>query len=369
MENGKPEIEIQHYNYLDGLRGVAALLVLFVHMPQIVDLFNGGGFGFGAHGVQLFYILSALTLFLSSSQRFASEDKASLKFFIRRFFRIAPLFYIAVILSWLSWGGVDYRLPIQGITINNIISHFLFLFGFNKYWINSVVGVEWSVFCEVFFYLSLPLLFKYIKDKKTAIKLAVISMFISFIFKYFIQYYFPNDSLLYEWSSLFILSNYFYFIFGVILYFLFKDNKYYNNKTLTIGWIFFIISIGIILIVKPAHFGALLSSIPLALLVFLMKYDFPLAYIFNNKITRFIGKISYSMYLVHYMALGLFAKLIIDPNLIFFNQNIFMRVFGVFSALLFVVIASRISYEIIEKPGINFGRNLIKKISANKQAI
>jgi len=354
---------------LDGLRGVAALLVLSVHLLQIINLFNGKSFSFGAYGVQLFYILSALTLFLSSSQRFTSESKASLKFFIRRFFRIAPLFYIAVVLSWILMGGIDYRLPTQGITISNIISHFLFLFGFNKYWINSVVGVEWSVFCEVFFYLSLPLLFNYIKNKKTAIKLALFSVFISFIFKYFIQYFYPGDSLLYEWSSLFILSNYCYFTFGIILYFLFKDNKHYNFNVLTIGWIFFIILIGLILIIQPTHFGALLSSIPLALLVFLMRYKFPLTYIFNNKLTRFVGKISYSIYLVHFMVLGLFAKLVINSNLLFFNQNIFTRLLGIFGAVFFVIIISMISYRLIERPGINFGRNLIKKISTRKQII
>jgi len=105
MSSDKSEIIIEHYNYLDGLRGVAALLVLSVHLLQIINLFNGKSFSFGAYGVQLFYILSALTLFLSSSQRFTSESKASLKFFIRRFFRIAPLFYIAVVLSWILMGG------------------------------------------------------------------------------------------------------------------------------------------------------------------------------------------------------------------------------------------------------------------------
>jgi peptidoglycan/LPS O-acetylase OafA/YrhL len=363
MSKNNSEVFVKHYDYIDGLRGVAALLVLFVHMPQVINLFNGKGFSFGAYGVQLFYILSAFTLFLSSSQRFFQEDKAKLKFFIRRFFRIAPLFYIAVIVAWLLWGGVEYRLPAEGITINNVISHFLFLFGFNKYWINSIIGVEWSIFCEVLFYISLPLLFNYIKTKKNAIQLSLVSIFVAYIFKFSIQYFFPNDLLLQEWSSLFIVSNYFYFLFGVILYFIFKENKRFSYKKLIIGWLLFIVSVSSIIIIKPAHFGALLSSLPLALLVFLMKFDFPLAHIFNNKITRFIGKISYSMYLTHFLALGLFAKIIIKPNISFFNQNTGSRILGIFSAALFIVMVSKIVYELIEKPGIKIGKKLITKIS------
>ena len=37
----------------------------------------------------------------------------------------------------------------------NICSSIFIGFGFNKYWINSIVGVEWSIFCEVCFYISL----------------------------------------------------------------------------------------------------------------------------------------------------------------------------------------------------------------------
>ncbi|MDD5528058.1 MAG: acyltransferase [Patescibacteria group bacterium] len=361
MDSGKPEIAIEHYKYLDGLRGVAALLVLSVHLPLLVDLFNGKGFGFGVYGVKLFYILSALTLFLSSSQRFASESKASLKFFLRRFFRIAPLFYAAVIVSWLYVGGVGNRLPVQGITISNIVSHFLFLFGFNKYWIDSVVGVEWSIFCEVCFYLSLPLLFRHIKNKKGAVKLAVISILIAFVFKKLISFFFPGDALMHEWSTFFILSNYFYFTFGIILFFLFKENKQYNHKALISGWCVCIFSIFLISAL-PAYAAALMA-LPLSLLVLLTRYDFPLARLLNNQATRFVGKISYSMYLTHYMVLTLLAKSIINPNLTFFNQNIGTRMAGIFGALIIVIAISAISYELIEKPGISLGKNLIKKIS------
>jgi peptidoglycan/LPS O-acetylase OafA/YrhL len=47
---------------------------------------------YGARGVQLFYMVSAFTLLSVSRQPFNARS-----FFIRRFFRIAPAFYIAMI--------------------------------------------------------------------------------------------------------------------------------------------------------------------------------------------------------------------------------------------------------------------------------
>jgi peptidoglycan/LPS O-acetylase OafA/YrhL len=362
MDSGKPEIVIEHYKYLDGLRGVAALLVLSVHLPLVINLFYGKGFGFGVYGVKLFYILSALTLFLSSSQRFASESKASVKFFLRRFFRIAPLFYVAVIASWIFLGGIKNRLPIQGITLGNIAAHFLFIFGFSKYWIDSVVGVEWSIFCEVCFYLTLPFLFKRIKNLKGAVILTLISILIAFVFKKSVSALFPGDPLMHEWSTFFVLSNYFYFAFGIILFFLVKANKRYSNLMLTIGWCVCIFLL--FLMLGQPDYSAALMAVPLSLFVFLMRHYFPVASIFNNLATRFVGKISYSMYLTHYLILNLFANLVINPNLTFFNQNIGTRLVGIFAALIAVVAISVISYELIEKPGMSLGKNLIKKISS-----
>ena len=49
-----------------------------------------------ARGVELFFVVSALTLCLSSAARSNREALPTLNFYIRRFFRIAPMFYIAI---------------------------------------------------------------------------------------------------------------------------------------------------------------------------------------------------------------------------------------------------------------------------------
>ena len=50
----------------------------------------------GARGVQLFFMLSAFTLFASSKVRFARDRFPALNFYVRRAFRILPLWWAAV---------------------------------------------------------------------------------------------------------------------------------------------------------------------------------------------------------------------------------------------------------------------------------
>src|SRR4051812_26086677 len=83
-------------SYIDALRGIAVLFVISVHhgmvfrqLPLVQSIS-----GFGQMGVQLFFVASAYTLCLSASRR-AEPTK---NFYLRRFFRIAPLYYFAIVL-------------------------------------------------------------------------------------------------------------------------------------------------------------------------------------------------------------------------------------------------------------------------------
>lgn len=103
--------------FIDALRGLAIFAVLIVHANQAVDglpRWMNAILSQGARGVQLFFIVSAFTLFLSLSSRKSSEAKPILNFFLRRFFRIAPLFYSAV-LSYIVFGGFSAQLSISSV--------------------------------------------------------------------------------------------------------------------------------------------------------------------------------------------------------------------------------------------------------------
>src|SRR3954449_11320868 len=89
--------------YINSLRGWAILLVIGCHvggcfpeMPYPIKKLTN----FGWHGVQLFFIASALTLIMSWHRTDAAFCSKSIKFLIRRYFRIAPMYYFGVILYY-----------------------------------------------------------------------------------------------------------------------------------------------------------------------------------------------------------------------------------------------------------------------------
>lgn len=87
-------------DYIDALRGLAILGVIMVHTNQYGRSIGPNIFAkitaMGERGVQLFYLASAFTLFLSFKNRSRKEIFPIRNFFIRRFFRIAPMYYMGI---------------------------------------------------------------------------------------------------------------------------------------------------------------------------------------------------------------------------------------------------------------------------------
>jgi peptidoglycan/LPS O-acetylase OafA/YrhL len=106
----EPGTAISHYPALDGLRGVAILLVLLLHFGVGADFRShvGGGwaaalerlFYVGWVGVDLFFVLSG---FLISSILLTSRNEPAYfrTFYGRRALRILPLYYFVLVLAFV----------------------------------------------------------------------------------------------------------------------------------------------------------------------------------------------------------------------------------------------------------------------------
>lgn len=143
---------------LDGLRGLAALIVVLSHTSNLNMFFIPAmDFrGIGKSGVFLFFLLSS---FLLTRQIITTSNKIFTFEFIsnywqRRFFRIYPLytFYLllALVTTWASvkYFGVGYGQPFN-----------LDLYGlFNQLILTESRGLTWSIAVEFKFYFVLPLL-------------------------------------------------------------------------------------------------------------------------------------------------------------------------------------------------------------------
>jgi peptidoglycan/LPS O-acetylase OafA/YrhL len=142
---------------LDSLRGVAILMVIAFHVQLHfgVDTLLGRLAALGYNGVQLFFIVSGVTMCYMWSLR-ADEPRAGARFLVRRLCRIAPPFWFAAGF-YLAWRhtGLAHLAPVDG---DDVALTLMLLHGLSPHAINAVVPGGWSIAAEVGFYLLFPVL-------------------------------------------------------------------------------------------------------------------------------------------------------------------------------------------------------------------
>lgn len=130
---------------LDILRGIAILLVLGYHYPYF-KLWGRAGWC----GVDLFFVLSG---FLISGLLFSEYKRTqrvdTVRFLVRRGFKIYPAFYVLMAVTAAHWLIFRDRIPIK---------KFLASVFFLQDYLPHIWGHGWSLAVEEHFYWMLPLL-------------------------------------------------------------------------------------------------------------------------------------------------------------------------------------------------------------------
>jgi peptidoglycan/LPS O-acetylase OafA/YrhL len=147
---------------IDALRDLAALYVLVYHLALIptpklkVPSWAARYVLTGGTGVTLFFIVSAFFLCLSMRTH-RNEPAPVARFCLRRVFRVIPLFYLWMVLSWVRDFLLGVRHPWWEVLLNASFSSFNFLAGKNE----GIVWSGWTLGVEMVFYLLFPLIFCY----------------------------------------------------------------------------------------------------------------------------------------------------------------------------------------------------------------
>jgi len=139
-------LALRRFPALDGLRAIAAVLVVFFH-------YGGPDWLQGWAGVQLFFVLSGFLITTLMLREEHGTGRISLKeFYLRRAFRILPVYFVILLITAVgSW--------LCGTFTSNGIGPALkyFLTFTNEFAGASPYGQSWSLGVEQKFYLVWPL--------------------------------------------------------------------------------------------------------------------------------------------------------------------------------------------------------------------
>jgi peptidoglycan/LPS O-acetylase OafA/YrhL len=356
----------EHLGYIDALRGIAILGVIAVHSAFITQ--QRGDFfvlaATGQRGVQLFYMVSAFTLYLSLDSRRREHHPLS-NFFLRRFFRIAPLFYAAIVANLLLRAWRPMLSPLRGLSWPYAILGFLFLHGASPKDIDVAAIGGWSIAVETTFYLLLPFLHRHFKTVSKTLLLFVLAGLVCEASSLWLAG--RSTDLIHEqyFAFLWFPVEFPVFVLGMLAYCIWKryGAALQGKRELSLLLLFgsFMICWGCLPFSDRKLYPSSLVFLPLILSLSIHPWP-----ILVNSFTRFVGKISYSIYLVHFFVIILVSWLLdrvsrMDPYGT--SRYIMHRPAGF--ALVFVLLLGisvplcMLSWRFIEQPGIRLGRRWI----------
>jgi peptidoglycan/LPS O-acetylase OafA/YrhL len=297
--------KLTHFRGLDSLRGLAIFAVIIYHnFPEGENLF-------GWLGVDLFFVLSGflITQILLLSVDADRPGQYISKFLARRILRIFPLYYLTLLIFL-------YLLPAIHIGIKDSIDYIenrwaFLLFVQNWYLIiafpkhSSYLNHFWSLAVEEQFYLIWPIIIYLVRNNKTLIKLIITLIITLFIIRITV-WYIPISQ--FNYTNFYTFTRIDGLLVGSLLGIMIANNDvvlenkkgvialvlailnflfyYFNNKfsipyLAFVGYITFssLFAILVYEIIQPnrAKFWSLIDNLPL----------------------RFLGKISYGLYIMH----------------------------------------------------------------------
>lgn len=300
-------VKIKREAYIDSLKGIAILGIIAVHSGMGHQSEPLSSFGkFGANAVQLFFILSTYLACVSLSKYPVRNFRDYLKWIGKKWLRIAPLYYLALVIAMIETNGLGnpYWAGNAPISIVNIVSHILFINGFNPYWINSIMSVEWYIADLMILYIILPWILKAINSYEQAGFLVIFTICLAFSFNHGVDKIFmaSENEILRTYVYNFSFVNQFQVMaFGILLFYTMP----YIQKNIGKRAGYLILFTGIYILIgvifnRTLKVTSIYGYIAIGFTLMVIGSERSRCKIFNNPILAILGKYSYGIYLIHY---------------------------------------------------------------------
>jgi peptidoglycan/LPS O-acetylase OafA/YrhL len=342
---------VTYIKQLDSLRAIAVLLVIITHWFSETSKLNiyTGVFS----GVDIFFVLSGflITKILFENRELSQLHNTSRRvvirsFYMRRFLRIFPIYYITLTVLYIIG-------PATGTAIRQTFPYFItytsnFYFFSAGHW-DGMLSHLWSLSVEEQFYLLWPWLMLYVNRKYLlSIVLASIAIGIG------TQWALRNHGL----GDIFTLSCFDGFGFGALLAWawVYKSAviKKYYVPLLCVSVAAFTLQLfrvsGYNSFV-PSRTLTSICTIAVISTVLLEKRFIVSDIVLNNPILIFIGKISYGVYLFHlmipYIAYDLFTPI---NNFLPHSLKKYSYYFLTTEKFALLILVAFLSWKLIEHP-------------------
>ena len=362
---------LKRLDFVDSLRGFAALYVLMYHMvlvpeykikvPAILQpiILNG------STGVTLFFVISSFTLCYALNKQ-KSEKKYIRKFYIRRIFRITPLYYVWLLVIPVCMGQLSWIISMW----KQMLLYLTFGYNFFPGRQEGFVWASWTLGVEMVFYFIFPFIFLYTKNLKTSIFFFMGSVLIGFIHSYIISQLINSGKLLPQlYSTYFSFFNQLpVFATGIICYYLYM---LCNKNTAFINWGKYLLIVGVVLFLTLPYVPYIKNSVhapliyPIAMAIVYVVIFVGLSASANkivvNKFTVFCGTISYSLYLNHPQIIYRLSEFYKFVSAKVGNEAIVLLLCYTITIVL-IGLLSFLTYKLIETPGIRLGKRLLNAI-------
>jgi peptidoglycan/LPS O-acetylase OafA/YrhL len=333
--------DTKYFPSLDALRALSVFLVMFNHVHGRVPSWI-----YGPLGVDVFFVLSGFlisTLLLREKER---TGVVSLRgFYIRRFFRIIPVYLFTVLLYFAAVHATHDQ--VKAAQFNAALPWLLsFLQEYRPAASGNVLGHAWTLGIEEKFYIVWPLLLVALYPFRVRPVLCLGAIFIAILF-------FPH---LYARSYDGLL------IGALLAIALSTSGRLAIAKALASipDAVLCVLLAGTYMLSGYSNKFVLLFSAAVAILVAsLVLRDGLLRRLLEAPVLVFIGKRSYAMYLIHVLVLDALEKIL--PAFLVGQGTVTVCV-----AYGLTLAGASLMYVAVERPCIAFGRRWSKKLAQQR---